>query len=150
MAIDAMVANGYLGHNRTITRSLGCAGTVNGLLIGEATIDVGVEFEISDGGIIIIVGEQIGQEINAESVSKHLSNLATSGVWGDIANKPATFPPSPHTHSIAQITGLQGQLNDLQAIKQSYRLFVSDQPPPPPGSAGDNTKAGDVWVQWTS
>lgn len=148
--IDAMVANGYLGHNRTITRSLGCASTVNGLLIGEATIDVGVEFEISDGGIIIIVGEQIGQEINAESVSKHLSNLATSGVWGDIANKPATFPPSSHTHSIAQITGLQGQLNDLQAVKQSYKLFVSDQPPPPPGSAGDNTKAGDVWVQWTT
>jgi hypothetical protein len=147
--VDAMVANGYLGHNRTITRSLGCAGTVNGLLIGEAIIDTGVTFTISDGGIIIIVGEQIGSAVTPESLGDHLSGLAASGSWGDVANKPSTFPPSAHTHGISQITGLQGALTALQVVAQGYKLYISDQPPPSPGSSGDTTKNGDVWVQWS-
>lgn len=31
--------------------------------------------------------------------------------WENILNKPATFPPSTHNHTIAQVTGLQGELN---------------------------------------
>jgi len=31
--------------------------------------------------------------------------------WGDITGKPSTFPPDPHTHPIADVTGLQAALN---------------------------------------
>ena len=146
--VDAMVANGFLGHNRTITRSLSCAATVNGLMIGEVTIEELSEFTIADGGIIIIVGEQIGSAITPESLGEFLSPLAISGVWGDVANKPAGFPPAPHTQSVDSITGLQAALTELQRVALQNRVFVSDEPPPRPGTAGDETRVGDIWVQW--
>lgn len=31
--------------------------------------------------------------------------------WGDVSGKPTTFPPSTHTHTIAQVTGLQDELD---------------------------------------
>lgn len=33
--------------------------------------------------------------------------------WGEVADKPATFPPAAHTHSISDVTGLQTALDDL-------------------------------------
>ena len=36
-----------------------------------------------------------------------------SSDWNDILNKPSTFPPSAHTHSIGAVTGLQDELDDL-------------------------------------
>lgn len=35
-----------------------------------------------------------------------------SGDWNDIINKPTTFPPSPHTHVIGNVEGLQSELDD--------------------------------------
>ena len=32
--------------------------------------------------------------------------------WASLSGKPATFPPSTHTHTIAQVTGLQAALDD--------------------------------------
>ena len=31
--------------------------------------------------------------------------------WGDVTGKPSTFPPATHTHSIADIEGLQEALD---------------------------------------
>ena len=33
--------------------------------------------------------------------------------WGDVSGKPTTFPPETHTHTIAQVTGLQAIIDDL-------------------------------------
>src|SRR5690606_11983472 len=38
--------------------------------------------------------------------------------WGDVSGKPTTFPPSTHTHTIAQITGLQGELDSKLTATQ--------------------------------
>lgn len=35
--------------------------------------------------------------------------------WGDITGKPSTFPPATHTHTIAQVDGLQTILDDYEA-----------------------------------
>lgn len=35
--------------------------------------------------------------------------------WGDVTGKPATFPPATHTHTIANVTGLQTALDGKQA-----------------------------------
>ncbi len=37
--------------------------------------------------------------------------------WGDIINKPGSFPPSAHTHPISQVTGLQAALDSEQAAR---------------------------------
>ena len=34
-----------------------------------------------------------------------------SSAWADITGKPSTFPPEAHTHSIANVTGLQTALD---------------------------------------
>src|SRR5690606_16796268 len=31
--------------------------------------------------------------------------------WADVTGKPTTFAPSTHTHTIAQVTGLQAELD---------------------------------------
>jgi hypothetical protein len=46
-----------------------------------------------------------------------------SSDWADIANKPATFTPSAHTHAIADTTGLQAALDGKQA-SGSYAAAV--------------------------
>jgi|SRR5690625_1832773 len=33
--------------------------------------------------------------------------------WGAVTGKPSTFPPATHTHTVADVTGLQGIIDDL-------------------------------------
>lgn len=40
-----------------------------------------------------------------------LSDVATSGSYGDLIDVPAAFPPSPHSHGMGDVTGLGGALN---------------------------------------
>ena|SRR5699024_1697364 len=35
--------------------------------------------------------------------------------WEDVENKPSEFPPTSHTHAIANVTGLQDALDGKQA-----------------------------------
>ena len=35
--------------------------------------------------------------------------------WAEITGKPTTFAPSEHTHTIANVTGLQAKLDDFEA-----------------------------------
>jgi hypothetical protein len=44
-----------------------------------------------------------------------------SVAWADVTGKPSTFPPSAHTHIIADVTGLQAALDGKQA-SGSYSL----------------------------
>jgi len=37
--------------------------------------------------------------------------------WNDVTGKPATFPPSAHTHPISEVVGLQTLLNDANGTK---------------------------------
>ena len=34
--------------------------------------------------------------------------------WGSVTGKPSTFTPATHTHAIANVTGLQALLDDLE------------------------------------
>lgn len=35
--------------------------------------------------------------------------------WADVEGKPSTFAPAAHTHTIAQVTGLQAIHDDFEA-----------------------------------
>lgn len=35
--------------------------------------------------------------------------------WADVTGKPATFPPASHTHTVANVTGLQAILDDYES-----------------------------------
>jgi hypothetical protein len=146
--VDALVVNGFLGHNRTLTRSLTCAATVNGMFIGEVLVqDPGV-FTIEDGGMIVVVGEAIASAITHEQLMEFLSTLAVSGEWLDINSRPSTFPPEAHVHAIADVTNLQAKLVELQNARTPPTFHVSDNFPPTPFSPQDNTEVGDIWIQY--
>jgi hypothetical protein len=40
-----------------------------------------------------------------------------SVAWNDVTGKPATFPPSAHTHPISEVVGLQTLLDDANGTK---------------------------------
>lgn len=49
---------------------------------------------------------------------------AGSTSWSAITGKPTTFPPSGHTHAIADVTGLQASLDAKQAVG-TYATLVN-------------------------
>lgn len=84
-------------------------------------------------GILFVQNPPAGYDISASRpayveaflyVGDYLDQLIASGLtgtsvsWTDILNKPLTFPPSPHTHPISGVTGLQGALNNKIDISE--------------------------------
>lgn len=73
----------------------------------------------------ITVGEAATKQVDTSITSGTTSTkLPTSKAvadyvtWGNVAGKPSTFTPSAHTHTIANVTGLQGQL-DTRALSKT-------------------------------
>lgn len=64
------------------------------------------------------------------------AEVADAAPWAGITGKPTSFTPSSHSHSIAQITGLQTAL-DAKAPLASPAL--SGSPTAPTATAGTNT-----------
>ena len=48
------------------------------------------------------------------------AGAGTDTSWDDIADKPATFEPSAHDHTTAQVTGLQAALDGKSAEGHSH------------------------------
>jgi hypothetical protein len=51
-----------------------------------------------------------------------VSNNLSSVTWTDVLGKPTTFPPSAHTHVIADTTGLQTALDGKAASSHTHLL----------------------------
>lgn len=49
-----------------------------------------------------------------------ISNNLGSIDWDDVTGKPATFPPSSHTHAISDTTGLQTALDGKAATSHTH------------------------------
>lgn len=62
--------------------------------------------------------------------------------WDDISDKPATFPPGTHTHTMAQVTGLDNALAGktdkayVDAVKAEVKVFAESRPAFFSGSGG--------------
>jgi hypothetical protein len=100
---------------------------------------------------MLIVGQLIGTIVKWAGLAlgaagKFLKSTGTDVVWGDVdwtevQNKPATFPPSPHTHVKADITDF-AHTHPLRDLQQSGAS--TGQVPKWTGTAW---QAGDV--DWT-
>ena len=66
---------------------------------------------------------------NIETILTSLENANTSIVWDAVTGKPSTFPPSSHSHSITDITGLADDLAliniDLGMVKDAVTELES-------------------------
>jgi hypothetical protein len=73
-------------------------------------------------------------------LSTWTEQVAGAGSWDDITGKPSTFPPSAHTHAIADTTGLQTALDaavtrtDAAGTAYAGPLYIqkADGPPAAP------------------
>jgi len=59
------------------------------------------------------MGRNLKQLIDDIQTQSGGGGTATSIDWQNIQNKPSNYPPSQHTHSISDVTGLQNNLNTL-------------------------------------
>lgn len=58
-----------------------------------------------------------GDKITSAKLNNIEAGIEESGktaTWGNVANRPSTFAPATHTHTIADVTGLQTALNDFE------------------------------------
>lgn len=53
-------------------------------------------------------------------LSELIADKGSVSSWADIKDKPLTFPPSTHTHSISDVSGLQSQLDGKAASSHSH------------------------------
>ena len=83
----------------------------------ETSGDVITSRTTDDTGSQIFIGEKAYIRAFEGSVWSSWRELGESSGgggpidWDDILNKPSQFPPSPHTHSIDDISGLQDELD---------------------------------------
>lgn len=121
--------------------------------------------DISKSGLTYTFGlnfQNVIEETNVSDMSKRevlvqdtdtgafwrvkLTNLPTGQTdWGSIQNKPATFPPSPHTHPVAEISDATplGQSLVTAANAAAARTAIGAV-----NRAGD-TMTGTLWVPTT-
>lgn len=64
---------------------------------------------------------EVKRSINSlnNSINNQTPNLA-SLAWSSITNKPTSYPPDAHTHSIAHIAGLQAQLDNKASTTHTH------------------------------
>ncbi len=108
--------------------SAGSAGTATNVsTAGEATDEIGRHVWFSSSG----TETQRAHNDNLKYIPKsntmtvHISgNAATASSvdWSGVQNKPSTFAPSAHTHTISNITGLQDALNGKAASSHSHAI----------------------------
>ena len=79
--------------------------------------------------------------------SEDWSEISGGGVsdWADIENKPTEFPPSAHTHEIAEVNGLQDALDNAGGVSG---IFISDTAPASPedGMMWLDSTTAIVWI----
>jgi hypothetical protein len=107
--------------------------TTNG---GGLPLSIPVTFRVgsNDSPTNVVLGQTSVATVNLDgsvSVSAiggsptNLATVATTGSYADLIDVPATFPPTPHTHLVSQITGLaavatSGSYNDLANVPTAF------------------------------
>lgn len=63
--------------------------------------------------------------------------------WADVLNKPSTFTPAAHTHTVADITDLATNGNVAKVDGKRIKVATSQ-----PATPGGGWTVGDVWIDY--
>lgn len=91
----------------------------------------GPEGPKGDTGLAVIVSTTPPEDTDAIWVNPDEVPPTPGGgptAWGDIQDKPATFPPSTHTHTIEQVDGLEDALDVAKSYVDSRIQRVEELP----------------------
>ena len=75
-----------------------------------SNVQLGDTVQQLDTGIMYIV-VNTGELDNANGYKEYTAATATKVPWSGVTDKPTSFTPSSHTHTIANVTGLQSALD---------------------------------------
>lgn len=81
------------------------------LLFAQWEDDSNVRFKVDNYTVKVNYADNAG-----------IANSASSVDWSGVQNKPSTFTPSAHTHTIANVTGLQDALNGKAASSHTHTI----------------------------
>lgn len=100
------------------------AGSYDGQTAAVPASDGGSHTDPVVGGTVDNAGRYAWSE--AEEAWRWLDD-GTSGstAWADVTGKPESFPPSPHSHAISGVTGLQDEL-DARVLTSALAELVRD------------------------
>ena len=105
----------FVSYNDLTDVPAGLANAVTGVQIGSGPVTASL---VNGPGAVNLTSSIANNAItnamiNNVQASKvtGLATVATTGAYSDLSGIPATFPPSAHTHVIADVTGLQTALD---------------------------------------
>jgi len=67
-----------------------------------------------------------------------ITDFFSSPFWDNIPDKPSEFPPEPHTHTVSDITDIEGKYT--KAENGGQHIWVQS-------SAPTAKAVGDIWIQ---
>ena len=91
-------------------------------------VQLGDTVKVKSSGLMYYVVDEskLGEEAGYEP---YTAGSATSVPWSGVTGKPSTFTPSAHTHTIANVTGLQGALDGKAASSHTHtKSQITDFP----------------------
>lgn len=63
---------------------------------------------------------------NANDAASNANNAADNLNWDNLKDKPSTFTPSAHNHTISDVSNLQNSLNNKAAVNHTHNSVTSD------------------------
>lgn len=113
--VDAKVGNGGGGGGSASEITMTPVGDVSSTNVQDAIEELDDEkvSKVGDtmSGQLILFGDPTD---NLGAATKQYVDAHAGGGtvdWTNITNKPTTFPPTPHTHAISDVSGLQSALD---------------------------------------
>ena len=90
------------------------------------------------------IAVQIKEQVFQINFPRYVAGGGIGGsvTWNDVTGKPATFPPSAHTHPISEVVGLQTLLDDANGTKLNQATVKLVRK----ASAGTITKGQVVYI----
>lgn len=80
---------------------------------------------LTKSGSVITVNKGLTFSLSNHNHNTLYKPIGYAPTWGEVTGKPSTFAPSAHTHTIANITGLQGAL-DLKASQSDINTAIDN------------------------
>ena len=72
---------------------------------------------VGDTGVLLYLDDETNNQIIITNGGSSSGGGSTNGSWGNILNKPSTFPPSAHKHNLNDITDCEDPV-----VSGSFRL----------------------------
>ena len=134
----------YLSDSYTLDISYASIGNIlesNTAPIPDVILELPVkvlEIENSIDGLGLAIETQTEIDLSHASRLTALEGIISNPSWGDISDKPSTFPPSEHAHAISDVTGLEGDLLGINTELESLSGRVDTLEASPSSGASVN------------